>query len=78
MTYIYVIRENTNHCYDYKLYVRMKEKDFEKREYLGGFLRFIGEPYDYAKNYGPDAEINGQKILSLSEFDEWRKEHHCC
>lgn len=76
--FIYVIRENTDKYFDYKLYVRATEKEIEERECLGGFYRFIQECYDYSKNYPRGTKINGQKILSLREFDKWRKEHYCC
>lgn len=75
--YIYVVRENTDKWLDYKLYVRATEKQIEEREYLGGFLRFIAEAYDESKNYSAKSTIDGQKILSLKEFDEWRKQHYC-
>ena len=76
--FIYVIRENTDKWLDYKLYVRATEKEIEEREYLGGFCRFIQECYGYSKNYPRGTKCNGQKILSLREFDQWRKEHYCC
>ena len=75
--FIFVVRENTDKWLDYKLYVKANEKQMEEREWAGGFLRFISEIYDYANNYSSESMINGQKVLSLREFDEWRKEHYC-
>ena len=60
------------------IYVRATESDIRKRMYVGGFLRFLSSIYDLAENYPRGGDVNGKKIMSLRQFDKWRKEHSCC
>lgn len=77
-SYIFIIRENLPSFKDECIYVRASETAIEARRYTGGFLRFLDSCLDDAKNYPPGTKIDGQEILSLRQFDEWRKQHHCC
>lgn len=76
--FIFQIGENVLPIKNECVYVRATESQIRQRMYLGGFLRFLSGFYDYSKNHPRGTNIDGQKILSLREFDKWRKEHHCC
>ena len=77
--YIFMVNENVlPPKFENTIYVRASEGEIRQRMYAGGFLRFLASCYDYAKNYPHGTKCKGQKILSLKEFDEWRKEHYCC
>lgn len=76
--YIFQVSENTVPFKKEFVYVRASENAIRAREYAGGFLRFLSSCYDDAKNYSESSTIDGQKIMSLKEFDEWRKNHNCC
>ena len=77
--YIFMVNENVlPPKFEETIYVRASEGEIRQRMYAGGFLRFLSSCYDYSKNYPQGTKCNGQKILSLREFDKWRKEHYCC
>lgn len=77
-SFIFVIGENTVPFKKERIHVRATEAAIRVRMYAGGFLRFVSSCLDYAKNYPIGTKINGQEILSLHQFDEWRKQHYCC
>lgn len=76
--YIFIVVENVIPFKDESVYVRATESEMRQRMYAGGFLRFLSDCYDYSKNHPRGAKIEGQKIMSLREFDDWRKQHNCC
>ncbi len=76
--YIFQVGENIKPFKKEVVYVRASENAMRAREYTGGFLRFLSSCYDDAENYSESSTIDGQKIMSLKEFDVWRKEHYCC
>lgn len=78
MKYIFCISENVAPLKNECIYVKATEVDIRSRMYAGGFLRFLSSIYDYAENYPRGGDVNGNKILSLRQFDKWREEHHCC
>ena len=73
-SYIFQINENVLPSKDESIFVLASESAIRARMYVGGFLRFLASLYDYPENYPTD----GQKVLTLKEFDVWRKEHNCC
>lgn len=73
-SYIFQINENVLPSKNESIYVLCSEHALRERMYVGGFLRFLASFYDYPENY----PIDGQKVLTLKEFDVWRKDHHCC
>lgn len=76
--YIFMISENiVPPKFEETIYVRASEDEIRQRMYAGGFLRFLSSCYDDSKNHPKGTRISGQKILSLKEFDQWRKEHYC-
>ena len=75
--FIFQIFENEVQFNEEAIYVRATEMDIETRMYAGGFLRFLSSCYDISRNYPRGSKIDGQKILTLSQFDQWRREHHC-
>lgn len=77
-SYIFQVSENSVPSKNEVVYVKASENAIRAREYAGGFLRFLSSCYDDAENYSALSTIDGQKIMSLKEFDEWRKNHHCC
>ena len=77
-SYIFQVSENAVPFKNEVVYVKASENAIRAREYAGGFLRFLSSCYDDAENYSGSSTIDGQKIMSLKEFDEWRKNHYCC
>ena len=59
------------------IYVRATRRQIEAREFVGGFRRFKQELYGDGRDYPRTTMIDGKKIMSIREFDEWRKEHQC-
>ena len=55
-------------------FVRTNELGISNREFFGGFRRFLRQLY----SEDDLNEIEGEKVLSLSEFDKWRKEKNLC
>lgn len=79
MTNIYLIWENIMSWPKESdlIYVRATRKQIEEREFLGGFRRFNQELYGDGRDYLRTTRIDGKKIMSIREFDDWRKEHKC-
>lgn len=73
-SYIFQVNENVLPVKDESIFVLASEKAMRERMYVGGFLRFLSSFYEYPENY----PIDGKKVLTLKEFDQWRKEHNCC
>ena len=73
---IYLITENVPNSTEI-VFVRATESEIEKRKYLGGFMRFNSELFDYWVNCPRGMKIDGKPILSIEQFDEWRKQHFC-
>ena len=73
-SYIFQISENTVPFNTEYVYVKASEKAIEERKYLGGFLRFNSACYTEAENC-PDMLLNGNKIMTLKQFDTWINEH---
>ena len=74
-SYIFIVSENVLPFKYEHIYVRASEKAIRQRMYVGGFLRFLSTLYCEDSEI---TEIAGQPVMSLSQFDEWRKEHGCC
>lgn len=55
-------------------FVRTNESGISNREFFGGFRRFLHQLYSKDELN----EIEGEKVLSLIEFDKWRKEKNLC
>lgn len=76
-TYIIEVTENDIKLNPETVYVRAKEYTIDKRQYEGGFRRFLYAFYDFAENYPIGCTINGKPILNVSQFDKWRRKHEC-
>lgn len=66
MTYYVITNDRTPAI---SCFVRTNERGISNREFLGGFRRFLRELYSETNL----DEVNGKKVLSISEFDKWRK-----
>ena len=74
---IYYITENIYPQTDERIFVRATENEVDERRYRGGFLRFNSEPYAECAEFPRAIEIDGIRVLSLTKFDKWLKEHKC-
>ena len=73
-SYIFQVNENVYPVKEESIFVLASANAISARMYAGGFLRFLASIYDDPENY----PLDGQKVLTLKEFDAWRKEHNCC
>ena len=73
-SYIFMISENVVPFKDEHIYVKASENAIRRRMYAGGFLRFLASCYCEADEW---TQID-KPVLSLKQFDKWRKEHFCC
>ena len=71
-SYVYHIISGVNECY-----VCATELTINRRRYTYNSQRFVVGIYDYADNYPKkDADVNGNPILSVRQFDKWLKQHN--
>jgi len=66
MTYYVITNDRTPAI---SCFVRTNERGISNREFYGGFRRFLRELYSESNL----EEVDGKKVLSLCEFDKFRK-----
>lgn len=72
--------ENDQTDENWKAFVRATDDQIEVRKYFGEINQFAATPYADSKDFPRGSRIDGEKVLSIREFDKFRHEHHldCC